>query len=93
MAPDGGTINPIRIHKLLPHTIMETNTPTTCPDCSGELREIKMIDGTHLGDKRMRFTLKDEKRSLWDAQYSKTWNVDSFTCVGCGRIFLYRSTR
>lgn len=67
--------------------------PTTCPDCSGKLVEIKMIDGTHLGDNRMRYTLKDEKRSLETAQYETSGYVDSFTCVDCGRIFLYRRNR
>ena len=66
---------------------------TSCPDCSGKLVEIKMIDGTHLGDNRMRFTFKDEKRSLVTAQYEKSGYVDSYTCLDCGRIFLYRSQR
>ena len=67
--------------------------PKTCPDCAGELHEIKMIDVNNHGHERMRFTLKDEKRSLWNAQYGNVGYVDSFSCVDCGRIFLYRSPR
>ena len=64
----------------------------SCPDCSGELKEIKMIDATRFGHERMRFTLKGVKRSLFNAQYPKVGYVDSYSCVDCGRIFLYRAT-
>ena len=68
-------------------------TPTVCPDCKGELKEIRMIDDARFGHQRMRFTLMGEKRSMMNAEYSKTGYVDSFTCIECGRIFLYRSSR
>ena len=42
----------------------QTNTPSTCPDCQGELKEIRMIDDARFGHQRMRFTLMGEKRSI-----------------------------
>ena len=65
-----------------------TKITTTCPDCSGKLVEIKMIDSTYPGDNQRRFIFQEKKRCQVTARHEKFGYADSHIRLNCDRIFL-----
>ena len=65
-----------------------------CPDCQGEMSEVRIVDKTtYGGDTSLEYTLIKAKRSLWGGDYPKAGFVRSFMCPDCGRIILYAAAK
>ena len=72
-------------------------TDKKCPDCNGELTEIKLfgrswenpISGMAI-DADLGFYAEGEaERNSLSGKFKPKGNVDSFLCNACGRIFLF----
>ena len=63
-----------------------------CPDCSGDLKEISVLDwgGQHGRIKGFRFTLPGLKRKWFSSKFEKEGELETFSCTDCGRVFFYR---
>ena len=62
---------------------------TTCPDCDGPLRAIKVLDHTaHSSQVQQQYTAADAKRSFWGI-FPVEGAVTARVCEDCGRILLY----
>lgn len=62
----------------------------TCPDCSGALHAIRIIDKAHNGGHtQLEYTLPEARRSFWTGRYEIAGKVTAYLCESCGRIVLY----
>ena len=65
---------------------------TGCPDCSGSLEEIRLVDKTTVsggGHQDLEYAVPESKRSFWDQKFPVAGKVAAFMCQSCGRITLY----
>ncbi len=72
-------------------------THTTCPDCQGELKPIKLIGrgwenpiSKIAADSDLGYYVEAEtERSDFSGMYKAKGEIDSYLCSACGRIFLF----
>jgi len=72
-------------------------TNKKCPDCNGELPQIKLIGrgwanpitGVALDTDLGYYAEGEAERSGFSAMFKPKGSVESFLCQSCGRIFLY----
>jgi hypothetical protein len=68
-----------------------------CPDCKGELTEIKLfgrgwenpISGVAVDADLSYFTEGEAERSSFSGKFKPKGHVESYLCQVCGRIFLF----
>ena len=68
-----------------------------CPDCSGTLEAIKILDATEFGTfsddayghTELQYAAADAKPSFWKHAIPSKGKVNAFICTDCARIFLY----
>jgi hypothetical protein len=69
-----------------------------CPDCSGQLCDIKILDATEstragegVGHVEMAYSAPDAAPSFFTRSVQKSGVVKAKLCNQCGRIYLYAS--
>lgn len=69
---------------------MATEPIRNCPDCSGVMNPIIMIDKAHgEGHRAMEYALGGAKPSFFLRRYPIAGTVSAIMCSQCGRIVLY----
>ena len=64
-----------------------------CPDCGGQLQEIRLIDKAHSGvHTSLEYASPEAKKSRWSGMFPVQGKVLAFLCSRCGRIALYGAT-
>jgi hypothetical protein len=71
---------------------------TTCPDCEGDLVNIKILDATEstrsgegVGHVELAYAAPESSASFFTRSVTKSGTVKAKLCNQCGRIFLYAS--
>ncbi|HTN74706.1 MAG TPA: hypothetical protein VL096_05645 [Pirellulaceae bacterium] len=71
---------------------------STCPDCSGQLCNIKLLDATEatragegVGHVELTYAAPDAAATFFTRAVTKSGVVKAKLCNQCGRIFLYAS--
>jgi hypothetical protein len=68
---------------------MRKPSRTTCPDCDGPLRAIRLIDHADRHDQfQQEYAAGDAKRGFW-LGFPIEGTVAALVCEDCGRILLY----
>jgi hypothetical protein len=69
-----------------------------CPDCEGELHDIKLLDATDssragqgTGHVELTYAAPDSTASFFTRTVAKSGTVKAKLCNQCGRILLYAS--
>ena len=72
---------------------MASQENRSCPDCGSDLRAIKLLDPTRMGQlARISYTVPDASRRFWSGRYpveGEADPLDAFLCDACGRIVAY----
>ena len=61
----------------------------SCPDCSGTMRPIRMIDQQLSTHHPMVYTVPEAQRGFWTSKYPIEGSVGAVMCEQCGLIKLY----
>ena len=68
---------------------MSSEATKKCPECSGEMATIKLIDHAFMGDRQLDYAVGEAQRSTWTALFPVEGMVSPYMCADCGRITLY----
>lgn len=72
---------------------------TECPDCEGDLQNIKLIDATDrsmgggVGHVELQYAARGSVASHYSGTITSDGIVKGKLCTSCGRIFLYGDKR
>lgn len=68
---------------------MDNQSEKTCADCTGPMKEIRVLYTNLEGHNELKYTVPEVKRGFWSAKYPVEGSIDAFMCQDCGLVKMY----